>query len=150
MSEPKKPFLIGNLDQLIDEVFWAGPPERDEAGSPNHVGAIALAAAVRTLDEIGMDQVAAHEAELTAYALRKLSQVENVLIFGDQNPETAANRLGVVPFTLTDMDHFKVAAILGHEFGIGVRNGCFCAHPLILHLLEIDEQHDSRRRQRYD
>ena len=38
------------------------------------------------------------------------------------------------------MDHFKVAAILGHEFGIGVRNGCFCAHPLILHLLEVSKE----------
>ena len=42
------------------------------------------------------------------------------------------------------VDHFKVAAILGHVFGIGVRNGCFCAHPLILHLLEVNEE-DARR-----
>ncbi|HKJ27733.1 MAG TPA: aminotransferase class V-fold PLP-dependent enzyme, partial [Anaerolineales bacterium] len=122
----------------LDDVVWSAPPERDEAGSPNHVGAIALAAALRTLGEIGMDNVAAHEAELTEHALRKLSQVENVVLFGDTVPENAPNRLGVVPFTLSHMDHFKVAAILGHEFGIGVRNGCFCAHPLILHLLEVD------------
>ena len=123
----------------LDSVVWSGPPERDEAGSPNHVGAIALAAALRTLSEIGMENVAAHEAELTAYALRKLSQVENLVLFGDTDPENAPNRLGVIPFTLSHIDHFKVAAILGHEFGIGVRNGCFCAHPLILHLLDVDE-----------
>ena len=44
------------------------------------------------------------------------------------------------------MDHFKAAAILGHEFGIGVRNGCFCAHPLILHLLEVDHEHAMKTR----
>ena len=52
----------------LDEVAWSTPPERDEAGSPNTVGAVALAAAVRQLQAIGMAAVAAHEAELTAYA----------------------------------------------------------------------------------
>ncbi|HAY84479.1 MAG TPA: aminotransferase [Chloroflexi bacterium] len=124
----------------LEDVIWSGLPERDEAGSPNHVGAIALAAALTMLTKIGMDQVAAHEAQLTAHALRRLPEVEGIRIFGDPDPEHAAERLGVIPFTLTHMDHFKVAAILGHEFGIGVRNGCFCAHPLILHLLEVSKE----------
>jgi selenocysteine lyase/cysteine desulfurase len=128
----------------LDEVVWAGPPDRDEAGSPNHVGAIALAAAAVTLMEIGMENVAAHEAALTAHALRRLPEVEGIRIFGDTDPEKALSRLGVIPFQLAHIDHFKVAAILGHEFGIGVRNGCFCAHPLILHLLQVDEV-ESRR-----
>ncbi len=128
----------------LDEVVWAGPPDRDEAGSPNHVGAIALAAAAVTLMDIGMEQVAAHEAELTAHALRRLGEVDGVVLYGDTDPENAASRLGVIPFQLAGIDHFKAAAILGHEFGIGVRNGCFCAHPLILHLLKVDEA-ESRR-----
>jgi cysteine desulfurase/selenocysteine lyase len=128
----------------LDEVVWAEPPDRDEAGSPNHIGAIALAAAAVSLTEIGMETVAAHEAELTAHALRRLAEVDGIRLFGDTDPENAANRLGVIPFQLEQIDHFKVAAILGHEFGIGVRNGCFCAHPLILHLLEVDEE-ESRR-----
>ena len=49
----------------LDEVIWAEPPDRDEAGSPNTIGAVALAAAITQLEEIGMEQVAAHEAELT-------------------------------------------------------------------------------------
>ena len=130
----------------LEDVTWAGPPDRDEAGSPNHVGAIALAAAINTLNEVGMDAVAAHEAELTTYALEQLAQVENIHLFGDTDPQNTPNRLGVIPFTLTNIDHFKVAAILGHEFGIGVRNGCFCAHPLILHLLDVDEEEAHRVR----
>jgi len=131
----------------LDDVIWSAPPERDEAGSPNHVGAIALAAAANTLMSIGMDNVAAHEAELTAYALRRLPEVDGIRLFGDADPANAANRLGVIPFQLVHIDHFKVAAILGYEFGIGVRNGCFCAHPLILHLLGVDEEESQRVRE---
>ena len=131
----------------LDDVIWSAPPERDEAGSPNHVGAIALAAAANKLMSIGMENVAAHEAELTAHALRRLTEVDGIRLFGDQDPANAATRLGVIPFQLLDVDHFKVAAILGHEFGIGVRNGCFCAHPLILHLLGVGEEESQRVRE---
>lgn len=119
----------------LEDVVWAGPPDRDEAGSPNTVGAIALAAAICQLEAIGMGAVAGHEAELTEYALRKLSSVPGFQGYGDIDPDNTANRLGVLPFNLGGLSHFLVAAILGHEFGIGVRNGCFCAHPYILHLL---------------
>ena len=132
----------------LEDVVWAGAPDRDEAGSPNTVGAVALAAALVQLTEIGMEQVAQHEAELTEYALRRLQDVPGIQIFGDINPANAANRLGVIPFGLQDISHFKVAAILGYEFGIGVRSGCFCAHPYILHLLGLnhEEAADVRRR----
>jgi selenocysteine lyase/cysteine desulfurase len=123
----------------LEEVHWTSPPDRDEAGSPNVGGAVALATAVKTLSEIGMDSVSHHEAELTAYALQHLSEIPDVQIMGNSDPDAALNRLGVIPFTIRDMDHFLVAAILGYEFGIGVRNGCFCAHPLILHLLQLTE-----------
>ncbi len=131
----------GGVVQVVtlDEVYWAAPPDRDEAGSPNHVGAIALAAAMTQLDAVGMEVVAQHEAELTAHALRRFKEIPGIVIYGDDDPDNAANRLGVLPFSLEHIDHFKVAAVLGHEFGIGVRNGCFCAHPYILHLLDLGE-----------
>jgi selenocysteine lyase/cysteine desulfurase len=122
----------------LDSVIWAEPPYRDEAGSPNTVGVVALAAAIRQLESIGMDKVAEHEAELTAHALNRFAEIPEVMIYGDSDPKSALNRLGVIPFRLKGMIHFKVAAILGHEFGIGVRSGCFCAHPYILHLLQVD------------
>ena len=99
-----------------------------------------MAAAIRELSDIGMDAVAAHEAELTAHTLSRISEIPNVKVFADTKPERASSRLGVIPFQIKDLDHFLVAAILGHEFGIGVRNGCFCAHPLILHLLGLSEE----------
>ncbi len=121
----------------LDSVVWAEPPEREEAGSPNTVGAIALAAAIRQLSQVGMDAVAAHEAELTAYALERLASIPEVKIYGDRDPQHAAQRLGVIPLQLTTTPHFLASAILGYEFGIGVRSGCFCAHPYILHLLGL-------------
>ena len=118
-----------------DTVEWSAPPDREEAGSPNVVGAVALAAAIQQLQAIGMGAVAAHEAELTAHALEGLARLEAVDVLGDPDPARAAERLGVVPFNLRGRPHFLTAAILGYEFGIGVRNGCFCAHPYVLHLL---------------
>jgi cysteine desulfurase / selenocysteine lyase len=124
----------------LDTVYWSGAPERDEAGSPNTVGAVALAAALTKLQAIGMEQVARHEAELTGYLLTRLREVPGVLVFGEPDPARAAERLGVVPIQLEGLSHFLVAAILGFEFNIGVRNGCFCAHPYLMHLLHVPEE----------
>lgn len=127
----------------LEDVVWAGPPDRDEAGSPNTVGAVALAAAIVQLEAIGMEQVAAHEATLTRYALERLAGVPGLRLYGERDPEGVAGRLGVIPFNMEGLSHFLVAAILGYEFGIGVRNGCFCAHPYILHLLHLTAEEAS-------
>jgi selenocysteine lyase/cysteine desulfurase len=71
-----------------------------------------------------------------------------VIIFGDPEPALAEARLGVIPFQVDQLSHFLVAAILGYEYAIGVRSGCFCAHPYILHLLKIDPQEANRVRTR--
>ena len=124
----------------VDAVEWAAPPDRDEAGSPNVVGAVALAAAIQALQAIGMAAIADHEAELTAYTLERLRTIDGIQIYGDPNPASTASRLGVIPFNVKGMSHFKAAAILGTEFGIGVRSGCFCAHPYPLHLLGLSPE----------
>jgi selenocysteine lyase/cysteine desulfurase len=121
----------------LDDVTWGHGPDRDEAGTPNVVGAVALAAAIRALQGIGMEAVARHESELTAYALERLGGIEGVRIYGDADPVRAAQRLGVITFNLAGRSHFLVAAVLGTEFGIGVRNGCFCAHPYLIRLLGL-------------
>ena len=150
-------FKQGDPDQMgggtveivtLDNVVWAGPPDRDEAGSPNTVGAVALAAAINQLNAVGMDKVAQHEADLTRYALERLNKIDRVVLYGDRNPEYAEKRLGVLPLTILGISHFKVAAILGYEFGIGVRSGCFCAHPYILHLLGLTAEQARQVQQR--
>jgi selenocysteine lyase/cysteine desulfurase len=123
----------------LDEVHWAGVPDREEAGSPNVVGAVAMAAAAKALMAVGMDAVAAHEQELLAYAIERLQAVPGMHIYGETNPARLHEKVGVIPFNLAGVSHFLVAAILGYEGGIGVRSGCFCAHPYVVHLLQLDE-----------
>ncbi len=131
----------GTVDIVtLEDVVWAAPPDRDEAGSPNIIGAIALAAAIYQLERVSMLALADHEAHLTTYALERLLEIPELMVFGDSNPERSSERLGVIPFNLQGYSHFLVAAILGHEYGIGVRNGCFCAHPYILHLLGLNQE----------
>jgi cysteine desulfurase / selenocysteine lyase len=120
-----------------DKVEWADAPERDEAGSPNVVGAVAFAKSLKILDGIGMDSIAEHEARLTSYALSKLNEISGVKIYGGKRPASAGSRLGVIPFNVAALPHDLTAAILSAEWGIGVRNGCFCAHPYVISLLRV-------------
>jgi cysteine desulfurase / selenocysteine lyase len=115
------------------EVRWAGLPDREEAGTPNVVGAIAMAAAARALMSGGLDDLARHEAELTAYALDQLRTVRGLTVYGETRMRP--DRIGVIAFNLDGLHHALVAAILGYEGGIGVRNGCFCAQSYVAHLL---------------
>ena len=130
-----------------DDVHWADPPNRDEAGSPNVVGAVALAQAILCLQEIGMDALARHEAELTAHALHRLGEIDGLRLYGLADPDRVEDRVGVIPFTMRDADHYKIAAVLSFEGGIGVRNGCFCAHPYSLRLLEVPDNVAVNQRQ---
>lgn len=130
----------GTIDLVTTErVVFASCPDRDEAGTPNVIGAISMAASLKALARIGMDKVAQHEAELTAYALNRLGIIRGIQILGDTNPHNTANRLGVIPFNIDGMSHSLVASILGTEFGVGVRNGCFCAHPYVARLLKVSK-----------
>lgn len=142
-------FLQGDPDMVgggvveivtVDSVSWTGLPDREEAGSPNVVGAVAMAQAMLCLEAIGMDALAEHEAVLTARLLERLGRIPRVRVFGITDPARAREKVGVVPFIVEGMSHYLVAAILSAEGGIGVRNGCFCAHPYLLHLLGVDEQ----------
>jgi selenocysteine lyase/cysteine desulfurase len=129
-----------------DSVEWSEPPDRDEAGSPNVVGAVALAAAISQLTRIGMEKVAHHEAELTEYILSRLAGWKSIHLFCDSDPARAATRLGVIPMNMDGFSHYLLAAILGYEYGIGVRNGCFCAHPYLLKIMKVKEEESVRVR----
>jgi len=145
----KDTFLKGNPDSVgggtielvtADEVRWADLPEKEEAGTPNAVGAVALAEAILSIEQMNMERIADHEAHLSAYLLRKLEALDGISIYGDTDPDNTAQRLGVIPFEVDGMPHQLLAAILAYEGGIGVRNGCFCAHPYVLKLLNVSSQ----------
>ena len=128
----------------LDDVEWAGLPDREEAGSPNVVGAVAMAAAARALAAIGLPAIARHEEALTAYALERLQTVPGIVLYGETDPARVRDRVGVIPFNLAGVPHGLTAAVLGYEAGIGVRHGCFCAQAYVGHLLGVTD--DARRR----
>ena len=122
------PYLAGGgASRLVTEraVSWNHGPERHEAGSPNVVGAYALAVACRTLRR-SWDAVTEHEEQLLdrlRTGLANIPGVRQLSIFGADAP-----RVGVVSFTVEGHDPGLVAAYLSAEHGIGVRDGAFCAH----------------------
>jgi len=123
----------------LDEVYWAEPPEREEAGSPNVIGAVAMATAAEVLMDVGMHTIADHEKQLLGYALEQMATIPGLTVYGEGDPEIAVSeKVGVVPFNLAGTPHALVAAVLGYEWGIGVRNGCFCAHPYVVSLLDLN------------
>ncbi|MBS1262134.1 MAG: putative cysteine desulfurase [Calditrichaeota bacterium] len=126
-------------------VDWADPPERDEAGSPNVAGAVALAAAMRELRRIGADVLEDAEHRLTRHCLEGLAEIDGVTVYGLGAGELD-RRLGVIAFNVEGVPHALVAAVLAHEHGIGVRNGCFCAQPFLTDMLGIDEEAAQRFR----
>ena len=113
-------------------------PERDEAGTPCITGAIALAASMREYRRIGWPAIVAHERALASALLRGLGAIDGVTIHGPADPSNVEGRLAVVAFEVAGVPHALVAAILGEEFGIGTRDGCFCAHPYVKALLRVD------------
>lgn len=130
----------GTVDIVtVDAAYWRDLPEREEAGTPDIVGVVALAAAIRLLESVGWKTIVRHEQELTRYALQKLSRIPGVTVYGKRDATGLDDRLGVIAFNLEGLPHALVAAILSYECAIGVRSGCFCAHPYMLCLLQVPE-----------
>ncbi len=121
----------------LEDAYWTDLPEKEEAGTPDIVGVVALAEAIRMFQVIGWDNIIAHEADLTAHFLTAMQKLDQVIVYGDSNPDNSKNRLGVIPFNIKGMSHALLAAILSYEGGIGVRNGCFCAHTYVKQLLNV-------------
>jgi selenocysteine lyase/cysteine desulfurase len=131
------PFLAGGgaVDLVdLDEVIWTDPPDREEAGSPNVIGAVAFGAAMDELARLGWDAVMKHEATLSTRLHEGLRAIDGVRVLG---PGPGTDTLAVAAFTVEGMHHALVAARLSAEWGIGVRHGCFCAHPYLLRLLGV-------------
>jgi cysteine desulfurase / selenocysteine lyase len=110
-----------------DGTTWADPPARFEAGTPAIAQAIGLAAALRWLNGLGMEAVAAHERDVATYTIDRLSEVPGVRVFG---PPASSERLGPVSFELAGVHGHDVAEILDRH-GVAVRSGHHCAHPLM-------------------
>ena len=136
-----EPYLVGGgaTKNVVDwgdhlGVSWSAVPERHEAGSPNVVGVHALAAACDTITRHGWDRIVAHEQALLLRlreGLKTIPGLHELSIFqGNQD------RVGVVSFTIHGHEAGLIAAALSAEYGIGVRDGAFCAHVATRRLLD--------------
>ncbi|MFE0704858.1 aminotransferase class V-fold PLP-dependent enzyme [Streptomyces sp. NPDC058872] len=120
------------------DVEWHTTAARHEAGSPNVIGAHAVASACKALTEAGFDSLVAREQHLIAKVREGLAEVPEVRflsLFGDGAP-----RVGVLSFVVEGWNGSHLAAALSAEYGIGVRDGLFCAHPLVRTLLGADRR----------
>jgi len=129
------PFLVGGgaasvLD--LDDMAWTAPPEREEAGSPNVIGAVALRAAIGALEDIGWPAIISHERRIARLLRHGLAAIPRVQLLG---PGLGTETLPLAVFTVDGVPAALVAARLAAEEAIGVRHGCFYAQPYLTRLL---------------
>ena len=132
MLEKMPPFMGGG--DMIREVWlekstWNEIPYKFEAGTPNVADVIAFGAALDYLEDLGMDNVRAHEQKLTAYAMAELSKIKGVKIYGPLDP---TQRSGVISFNLGSIHPHDLGTVLDED-GIAVRAGHHCCQPLMRH-----------------
>ncbi|GAA2725084.1 MULTISPECIES: aminotransferase class V-fold PLP-dependent enzyme [Streptomyces] len=141
-----EPYLAGGgasrrVTRLPDgrlETEWHTTTARHEAGSPNVIGAYAIASACRALTEAGFEGLVARERHLVARVREGLAEVPGVRVLSLFGPD--APRVGVLSFVVEGWNSSHLAAALSAEYGIGVRDGLFCAHPLVRTLLGAGQQ----------
>ena len=123
------PFLTGgSMIEIVkmEETTFAEPPTRFEAGTQMTSQVVGLGAAVKFLEEVGMDNIQAHEKKLTERALRQLKEIPGLRIIG---PETTENRGGAISFTVEGVHPHDLGQILD-DHGVSIRVGHHCAWPL--------------------
>lgn len=123
------PFLTGgSMIEIVkmEETTFAEPPTRFEAGTQMTSQVVGLGAAVKFLEEVGMDNIHAHEKKLTERALRQLKEIPGLRIIG---PETTENRGGAISFTVEGVHPHDLGQVLD-DHGVSIRVGHHCAWPL--------------------
>jgi cysteine desulfurase / selenocysteine lyase len=128
--EEMDPFISGG--DMIKEVHKENTsfndlPYRFEAGTPNIADVIGFSAALDYLNEIGMENIRNHEIDLTKYALKRMSELKQIKLYGDTN---ILNRGGIISFNLGDIHPHDLATIL-NNYGIAIRSGHHCAQVLM-------------------
>jgi cysteine desulfurase/selenocysteine lyase len=115
--------MIDHVD-LYDST-WKDLPWKFEGGTPIIAGAVGLGAAIDFLQSIGLDEIDRHEKQLTAYAMERLTAIDDLKVYGPQH-----NRAGLITFNLGDVHAHDVATVLDTE-GVAIRAGHHCCQPLM-------------------
>ena len=116
--------------EMIDKVTWEKTtferlPFKFEAGTPDYVATHGLATAIKYMESVGLDNIEAHEQELTRYCMEQMRSIPNIRFFGE-----APHKDAVVSFLVGDIHHLDLGTLLD-RLGIAVRTGHHCAQPLM-------------------
>jgi cysteine desulfurase/selenocysteine lyase len=130
LLEEMDPFLGGGemiRKVTLEEATWNDLPWKFEAGTPNIGDVIAFGTAMDYLEGVGMKNIRAHEKEITEYALRRLSGLDEIVLYG---PRDVSQRGGVVSFNYADLHPHDIGTVLDRH-GVAIRAGHHCTQPLM-------------------
>ena len=126
----------GTVEYVIDNnQLWLNTPEKNEAGTPNLFGAVAIMEAMKEIENIGFERIEKNEKELLQYLINGLKELNRVKLYADN--DCIDDRLGILVFTIDGMKYYEVGEKLSEIKAIGVRQGGFCSHPYTRRLLGI-------------
>ncbi len=112
---------------LFDKTTYADLPFKFEAGTPNIAAAISLEAAINYIENIGIDDIEAHEKDILNYCIKQMDKLDGLTIYGSKN-----GKRGVVSFNIDNIDSFDAGMILD-KMGVAVRTGAHCTEPIMKH-----------------
>ena len=126
----------GTVEYVIDNnQLWLNTPEKNEAGTPNLFGAVAIMEAMKEIEKIGFERIEKNEKELLQYLINGLKELNRVKLYADN--DCIDDRLGILVFTIDCMKYYEVGEKLSEIKAIGVRQGGFCSHPYTRRVLGI-------------
>ena len=129
----------GTIRVVGDEwVEYKDAPESYEAGSPNYPGVVGLGKAIDVLQEVGFDAIEEHEKVLNQRLVDGLKKIDNMILYGDT--DDMSDRVGVITFSISDVNTYQLAMKLADDFGIATRRGAFCANPYAWRLLGVSDE----------
>lgn len=133
-------YVGGGTVELVedDNVVYLSPPDKNEAGTPNFLGVMALINSLAVINTIGYDYIEEQERFLLKKIVNGLKNMPGIINYGDT--ENIDDRLGIITFNVKGMYHRDVAQILAKKKGISVRHGWFCAHPYCRRLMNVTEE----------
>lgn len=133
-------YVGGGTVELVEDnnVVYLSPPDKNEAGTPNFLGVMALVNSLAVINTIGYDYIEEQERVLLKKIVNGLKSIPGIINYGDT--ENIDDRLGIITFNVKGMYHRDVARILAKKKGISVRHGWFCAHPYCRRLMDVTEE----------
>lgn len=139
--EELDPFIKGggNVDSVLDNfAIYSKVPHKNECGTPNFFGTLALVKSMEEIKKIGFEKIDKLEQELMNLTLDGLKSIKGVTLYGDC--ENISDRLGIIVFNVDELYNETTAKYLANLRGISVRQGGFCSHPYVKRLLNLSDE----------